>query len=88
MDFLHYKINGDQGDLVRVKISNPAYVRMMDPMNFNKYQIGNPYNSLGGFCEREIAEFEVPYKGNFHVTVDLNGAEGLVKAQVDILRFH
>ena len=86
MKFLHYRIAGGTGDLVRVTLTGSAFVRFLDPLNFEYYKNGRPYKSEGGFCDRPTTQFEIPYKGTFHVVVDHNGQEGTAKAVVDIFR--
>ncbi|GEM_PF-1123172 len=86
MKFLHYRVTGDTGDLIRVKISGNAFVRFLDPLNFEYYKNGRKYTGEGGYCDRPSTEFHVPYKGTFHVVVDHNGQDGSASAVVDIFR--
>lgn len=86
MNFLHWKIPAGKGDLVKVNKDVPAFVRLLDPLNFENYKVGRKYDGQGGWEDSREVEFDVPYKGTFHLTIDLNGAPGTVKATVDISR--
>jgi hypothetical protein len=86
MTFLHWKVSGNTGDLVRIQTDTPAYVRMFDALNFEYYKRGSKYTSEGGWSERLDVEFTIPYKGTFHFVVDHGGAAGQVKATCDVVR--
>lgn len=40
MNFLHYPLNLDSGEIVDVTLDKQANVRLMDEMNFSKYKKG------------------------------------------------
>jgi hypothetical protein len=86
MNYLHWKIDGRPGDKLMVKMDTPAFVRLLDPLNFEYYRVGKKFDGPGGWNERLQAEFEVPYKGTFHVVVDLGTAPGVLHATLDITR--
>lgn len=86
MKFLHWKIPGDPGDLIRVQTNSPAYVHLLDALNFEYYRRGSKYVSEGGWTDKLDVEFVLPYKGVFHVAVDLGGSAGEVKATCDVVR--
>jgi len=86
MTFMHWKITGAPGDRIRIKTDVPAFVRMLDSLNFEYYKRGSKYSGEGGWCDNRDQEFSLPYKGTFYVTVDLGGQAGLVKATCDVSR--
>lgn len=86
MTFLHWKIPGTTGDIVRIQTNGPAYVRMLDALNFEYYRRGSKFEGLGGWSDRLDVDFSLPYKGTFHVVVDLGGQAGELKATCDISR--
>lgn len=86
MNYLHYKITGNPGDLVKVKLDTHAFVRLLDPLNFEYYKIGRKFTGQGGWFDVPTTEFVLPYKGTFHCVVDLGGSDGIVKAIVDLVR--
>lgn len=87
MNFLHYKISGNEGDVVKVTLDACAYVRLLDPLNFEHYKAGRPLKKeLGGWFDTSEPVFYLPYKGTFHLVIDLGGEEGAVTATVDIIR--
>jgi len=86
MNFLHWKITGGPGDTVRIHTDVPAYVRLLDPLNFDHYRTGSRFQGEGGWNDDLNTAFPLPYKGTFHAVVDLGGQSGLVKATCDIKR--
>lgn len=86
MTFLHWKIPGSPGDVVLIHTDTPAYVRMLDPLSFEAYKRGSKYQGEGGWSDSLDVEFVLPYKGTFHVVVDLGGTAGNLKATCDISR--
>lgn len=86
MTFMHWKISGNPGDIVRIQFDTPANVRMLDSLNFEYYRRGSKYSGQGGWSDKKDVEFSLPYKGTFYFTVDLGGQPGLVKATCDVRR--
>lgn len=86
MTFLHWKIPGSTGDVIRIQTDTAAYVRLLDPLNFEHYKRGSKYDGDGGWSDRLNVEFSLPYKGTFHVVVDLGGSAGTLKATCDVSR--
>jgi hypothetical protein len=86
MTFLHWKIPGTIGDTIRIQMDTPANVRLLDPLNFENYKRGSKYVGDGGWSDKKDVEFTLPYKGPFHVVVDLGGTAGTLKATCDVRR--
>lgn len=86
MKFLHWQIPGNQGAVIRVVLDSPAYVRLLDPLAYEQYKRGSKFEGLGGWSDKLEIEFIYPYKGIFHVTVDMGGAAGEVKATCEVIR--
>lgn len=86
MTTLNWKVSGSPGDLVRVRIDRPAYVRLFDELNYAKFKRGSTHSGQGGWSDRLDVEFLLPYRGSFHVVVDLGGQAGEVKATCDLSR--
>lgn len=84
MDFLHYEFRLKKGDVVEVKLDKQANVQLLDEINFNNYKKGKKYNSIGGFSKDLLVNLSSPYKGLWHLAVDLGGHKGTVKASVQI----
>ena len=49
MTILNWKITGNPGDTVHIKMDTPAFVRLLDPMNFEHYRRGSKYQGEGGW---------------------------------------
>lgn len=86
MNFLHYTVQGDHGDQLRIKLSEPAFVRLLDVLNYEYYRTGRRFKGEGGWSDLTDVQFFLPYRGTFHLVVDLGGKAGVVKATMDVIR--
>jgi hypothetical protein len=81
MNFTSYDFgHSHQGDVIEVKISANANVRILDATNFRAYSEGRPYRYLGGHYRQSPVRLAVPYSGHWHAVVDLQGLRGSVRS--------
>ena len=86
MNFIHTDLGVLDGDeVVEVELSSAANVRLMDSSNFGDYRRGARHNYYGGHATRSPYRVAVPRGGHWHVTVDLGGYGGSVRADVRLL---
>jgi hypothetical protein len=86
MNFLHRELNLSAGDIVEVILDNAANVQLLDPANYAEYRAGRSYRySAGGYAKESPAQLEVPTTGTWHLTVDLGGGIGRVRASYRVL---
>lgn len=86
MNFLHYTVEAGPENVVQVNLTGTANVRLLDPMNFAKYRLGKSCTATAGPETVGPVKFVPPFKGKWHVVVDLEGQSAPVRASVDILR--
>jgi hypothetical protein len=86
MNFLHYQVDTGPEHVIQVKLTGSAEVRLLDTMNFAKYKLGKSYAATAGPETTEIVKFVPPYKGKWHIVVDVGGRGGGVRALVDIVK--
>ncbi len=86
MHFLHYSLNLGPHDVVQVEIKAKAYVRLVDDENYEAYRGGQNYRYFGGMAERSPANIKPPYKGHWHLCIDLGGSDGDLTATVHIIQ--
>jgi len=87
MNFIHYKVTAQTGNIVEVTKDSDCNVHLLDPMNFSKYKVGRPFSGQGGLNREKVVEFGVPYKGVWHVVLDLKGLPfSQVRASVKVKR--
>ncbi|MCD6396137.1 MAG: DUF1883 domain-containing protein [Spirochaetaceae bacterium] len=84
MNFLHYEFQLKKGDVVEVKLDKQANVQLLDELNFNNYKKGKKYSQIGGLSKKLIINLTSPYKGHWHLVIDLGGHAGTVKASVQV----
>ncbi|MEK6300927.1 MAG: DUF1883 domain-containing protein [Acidobacteriota bacterium] len=85
MNFLHYEVEAGPGNTVRVILDKQANVRLLDSLNFQKYRSGQEHKYYGGLAQVSPVSLKPPYRGHWHVVIDLGGGGGSVSASVQVL---
>jgi hypothetical protein len=79
--FIHSDLGNRQaGDVVEITLSSGANVRLLDSSNFNSYRNGRQHRFVGGLARKTPVRLRVPNSGHWHVTVDMQGLRGSVRA--------
>jgi hypothetical protein len=86
MNFLHYNLNLQAGEIVEVVLDKQANVRLLDEANFSNYQRGARHTYHGGFAKQSPVRLAPPTPGHWHLVIDLGGYAGSVNASVRTLR--
>lgn len=82
MQILHSEVDASAGDIVEVTLDRQANVRVLDSINFSRYQSGQQFQQYGGLAVKSPVLIPVPHSGRWHVVVDLIGYTGRVGASV------
>lgn len=85
MKFLHSEVDAGPSDVVRVTLDTQANVKMMDSHNFRRYQNDQSHEYYGGLAKVSPLDISPPYRGRWHVAVDLGGYGGSVRATVSVV---
>jgi hypothetical protein len=85
LNFLHTEVDAGPGDVVRVTLDSQANVKMMDGHNFRRYRNGQSHEYYGGLAKVSPFDMRPPYRGRWHVTVDLGGYGGRLRASVAVV---
>lgn len=85
MNFLHTEVDAGPGDVVRVALDSQANVKMMDGYNFRRYRNGQSHEYYGGLAKVSPFGMRPSYHRRWHVTVDLGGYEGRLRASVTVV---
>ena len=86
MNFLHYEVETDEGDVIEVTLDRQANVRVLDGGNFSSFRSGRRHRYVGGLAKQSPFRLVAPHAGHWHVVVDLGGHAGSVRAGVRVLR--
>jgi len=86
MNFLHYTVDAGPENVIQVNLTGTGNVRLLDPLNFAKYKLGKRYEATAGPETTGPVKFVPPFKGKWHIIVDVEGQAGGVRASVDVLR--
>jgi hypothetical protein len=74
MQFIHNDLGQRQGgDVVEVKLTSGANVRLMDASNFNAYRNSRPHRFVGGLARQTPIRLQIPNSGHWHVAIDMQG---------------
>ncbi len=86
MRFLHYQSWLERGDVAEVTLDSQANVKLMGEGDFTAYRTGRSHRYYGGLAKSSPVELVAPHTGHWHVTIDLGGYSGNVRAGVRFLR--
>ncbi len=82
MNYLHYPLDLEEGEAVEVSLDKAANVRLLDELNFGRYERGERHDYRGGYAKVSPIVLEPPQPGKWHVVIDLGGYAGRVTAAV------
>lgn len=86
MNFSYYDLgHRNKGEIVEVKLTAAANVRLMDFSNYNNYKNGRRHHYYGGYVKQSPYRIAIPTSGHWYVTIDLGGYSGTVKHSVRVL---
>lgn len=85
MKFRHYEFDAGPDNVIRVRLDGQANVRLLDPINFQRYRSGQRHQYLGGLARRSPLDLCPPHYGRWHVAIDLGGYAGSVNISVELL---
>lgn len=86
MNYLHYDLHLDSGEIVEITLDKPANVRLLDEVNFSNYKRGMHHTYHGGLAKQSPARIAAPHAGHWHLVIDLGGYAGSVRASVQTHR--
>ena len=86
MRFIHSDLgHRGSGEIVEVKLTSGANVRLMDQQNFQSYKAGRKHRYHGGLATKSPVRLQIPRSGHWHVAVDMQGLRGSTQAGVRVL---
>ena len=86
MNYLHYDFHLQSGDAVEVTLDRQANVRLLDDVNYSRYQRGEQHQYYGGLAAKSPVALSPPHAGHWHLVIDLGGNAGTVKASVRTIK--
>ncbi len=84
MEYLHSAVQVSPGEAVLVELDHAANVKVMDDPNFDRYRRGEAHRYFGGHATQSPFCIRPPRAGRWHVTVDLGGYPGSVRAGIRV----
>lgn len=86
MNFSYYDLGQrNKGEIVEVRLSAAANVRLMNSSNYSNYKNGRKHHYYGGYVKTSPYRIPIPTSGHWYVTIDLGGYAGKVKHSVNVL---
>ena len=73
------------GEVVEVRLTNAANVRLMDSSNYSSYKRGRRHRYIGGYVKQSPFRISVPNAGHWYIAIDLGGYAGTIKSSVRVL---
>lgn len=86
MNYLHSDLGQrSRGDVLIVKLSRAANVRLLDSVNFSNYKRGKQHKFHGGLVTKSPAQIPIPRSGHWHAVVDMQGLKGSTRASFSVV---
>jgi hypothetical protein len=86
LQFIHNDLGQrKRGEIVEVKLTSGANVRLMDSSNFSNYKNGRQHRYHGGLAKVSPLRLAIPSSGHWHVAIDMQGLQGSTRASVTVL---
>ena len=85
MNYSYYDLGQrNKGEIVEVRLSAAANVRLMNSSNYSNYKNGRKHHYYGGYVKTSPYRIPIPISGHWYVTIDLGGYAGKVKHSVNV----
>jgi len=89
IQYQYYDLGDVQsGQIVEVGLGYAANVRIMDHLNYDKFQEGKAHQYLGGYVTCSPYQITIPQDDHWYVVIDLGGNAGKIKSYVHVLPGH
>ncbi|MFD2679323.1 DUF1883 domain-containing protein [Bacillus seohaeanensis] len=85
MDYIHAHKFLNAGDIVRVTLDRQANVLLLNDINHSNYRCGKGFEYYGGPATKTPFDIGVPYSGHWHVVIDLGGAAGQLRYNIEVI---
>lgn len=88
MKYLYYDLGEQQeGSWVVAQLrGSAANVILVDPLSFDRYRFGQPFQYAGGLHTRTPARVQIPQDGHWYLVIDCGGYSHRVYAErIDIV---
>lgn len=86
MQFIHHDLGRrEAGEIVEVKLTSGANVRLMDQQNYQSYKAGRKHRYLGGLATKSPVRLKIPRSGHWHIAIDMQGLRGSTRASARVL---
>jgi hypothetical protein len=84
-NYLHYKCKVRPENFIQVSLSTKANIKLLDTLNFYKYQSGKPYEVSSEHLDLASVEIKVPFKSTWHVIIEHSYYDGPIRANVKVV---
>lgn len=85
MKFLHKRMFIQAGQKVKVTLSKPANVKLMNDRNFNNYRNERSHEYFYGKLMNNSVIIPVNSSGIWNITVDLGVVRGTIRHAIEII---
>jgi len=85
MNYLHYKMKADPKQFIKVTLTQKATIKLLDTLNYFKYQSGKPYEATNEYQDLVTIDLKVTFRSTWHVVLEHGDYKGLLKANVTVV---
>lgn len=86
MNYLVFEVDAYPADTIKVNLEQQANVRLMDYANYQRYKLGQTNDFVGGHVTKTPFLIKPPKFAHWYVVIDLGGASGSLKADVELIK--
>jgi hypothetical protein len=70
MNHLHKQLELTELDVLKVHLTNPAQVMLMDDENYERYRAEQEYDYYGSLVKRSPFAMRAPHSGSWHLVIE------------------
>ena len=75
----------DPQRFIKVDLTARATIKLLDTLNYFKYQSGKPYETTSEYKNMITIDMKVPFKSTWHVVIEHGDFRGILKANVKVV---
>ena len=85
MNHLHKYLSLSEGDTLKIHLSNPAHVMLLDDNNYSLYKDEEEYDFYGKLAKQSPCMIRAPYAGSWHLVIEQENSRQDLSVNVQIM---
>lgn len=85
MNHLHKYLSLNRNDMLKIHLSSPAHVMLLDDENYTLYKDEKEYDFYGKLAKRSPFAIKAPYAGSWHLVIEQADSRQDLSVNVQII---